>query len=247
MARKGAALGALLGAWLATSHLAAVGEGQPLTGACGNTDGFVKASVGTCPAGTRLIEAGAECAAGGESLGLIDSGSGPRIMPSTAQEYQPYTYSCQNGRTILGTANVRLSNGKTEDRGYSKSDCADECSTKPACASYVWIPSQSNYCELWNRGSSSADDSGTKFCSRAPRALAPTPHGCYFKPSSGELYLRVDGVKTSTDRGRVSICRCLGACHATVACTGKPFDSCRCCHCCDGDRPSLRPVLAYPE
>lgn len=47
-------------------------------------------------------------------------------------------YTCTLDTSISGTADVRLSNGKTEDTGYSSSKCESECTSKGACSSFVW-------------------------------------------------------------------------------------------------------------
>ena len=48
-------------------------------------------------------------------------------------------YTCTTDTSIKGTADVRLSNGKTDDLGYSSRKCASECTSKPSCKSFVWM------------------------------------------------------------------------------------------------------------
>eukprot|EP00729_Bicosta_minor_P011574 gene11574-21033_t len=42
-------------------------------------------------------------------------------------------YTCTTQTSISGTADVRLSNGRTEDTGYSSSKCESECTSKSGC------------------------------------------------------------------------------------------------------------------
>ena len=57
-------------------------------------------------------------------------------------------FVCYADRTIWGTADTRLSNHQTEDRGYSKEKCQEECSSNAACTRLVFGPVD-GYCELW--------------------------------------------------------------------------------------------------
>ena len=59
-------------------------------------------------------------------------------------------YTLSAGRSISGTADVRLSNGKTQDTGFSVSKCRNECTSKRACRSFVF-KRPTGYCELWAR------------------------------------------------------------------------------------------------
>ena len=47
-------------------------------------------------------------------------------------------YTCQTDTTISGTADVKLSSGKTDDTGYSKEQCEQECDANTACKSFVY-------------------------------------------------------------------------------------------------------------
>lgn len=63
----------------------------------------------------------------------------PTPAPTPAQKaLQLSQYTCTLETTISGTADVRLSNGKTEDIGYSSSKCESECTSKSACKSFIW-------------------------------------------------------------------------------------------------------------
>ena len=77
----------------------------------------------------------------------------------------PGVYSCIADTTILGTADVLLSNGKTYDTGYSHGACEAECASKSACASFVYVPA-TTYCELWSKTTGSSSQSETAFCAK---------------------------------------------------------------------------------
>lgn len=57
------------------------------------------------------------------------------------EHYESSAYSCKSDTTIFGTADVRLSNGLTDDTGYSWAQCDKECTDKSACQSFVYLPS----------------------------------------------------------------------------------------------------------
>ena len=58
--------------------------------------------------------------------------------PSGVALYKSPRFTCKVDTSISGTADVRLSNGKTEDTGFSASKCDSECTSKSACQSFVW-------------------------------------------------------------------------------------------------------------
>lgn len=58
--------------------------------------------------------------------------------PSGVALYESPRFTCKADTSISGTADVRLSNGKTEDTGFSASKCDSECTSKSACQSFVW-------------------------------------------------------------------------------------------------------------
>ena len=80
-------------------------------------------------------------------------------------------YTCQTDTTIYGTADVLLSNGKTEDTGYSQAQCEAECASKDACASFVYI-AEATYCELWSKTTGTTIQSGYIFCTKSLALLA---------------------------------------------------------------------------
>lgn len=73
------------------------------------------------------------------------------------------TFDCSPDTTIWGTADVKLSNGKTDDTGFSSSECEYECSSKSGCKSYVF-KSSNGYCELWSKTSPTSTWSGANHC-----------------------------------------------------------------------------------
>ena len=58
--------------------------------------------------------------------------------PSGVALYKSPRFTCKVDTSISGTADVKLSNGKTEDTGFSASKCDSECTSKSACQSFVW-------------------------------------------------------------------------------------------------------------
>lgn len=49
-------------------------------------------------------------------------------------------YVCNYDTSVSGTADILLSNGKTDDTGYSSKSCDVECSSNSACKSFVFRP-----------------------------------------------------------------------------------------------------------
>lgn len=49
-------------------------------------------------------------------------------------------YVCNYDTSVGGTADILLSNGKTDDTGYSSKSCDVECSSNSACKSFVFRP-----------------------------------------------------------------------------------------------------------
>ena len=47
-------------------------------------------------------------------------------------------FACSSGQGIVGTADVRLANSKTEDTGMTLDQCKSECASKSSCASFVF-------------------------------------------------------------------------------------------------------------
>ena len=75
-------------------------------------------------------------------------------------------YTCKAGTTIDGTADVKLSNGKTDDTGYSKNKCEQECAANAACKSLVYGShiGSSTYCELWSKTTGTSKRDGSQHC-----------------------------------------------------------------------------------
>ena len=63
-----------------------------------------------------------------------------KCLASALKDNTNSEYTCKYDATIRGTADVRLSNGKTEDTGYSSSQCDSECASKSSCKSFVFVP-----------------------------------------------------------------------------------------------------------
>ena len=82
-------------------------------------------------------------------------------------------YSCEADTSILGTADVPLSNGQLSDTGYTKLECQEECSSAEKCASYAFYTSD-GYCELWSTNTGATEDIGGTFCTK-PGSYAPLP------------------------------------------------------------------------
>ena len=72
-------------------------------------------------------------------------------------------YTCNPDTTILGTADVKLSNGKTEDRGYSISKCEHECSANAACKGFV-LRGLDGSCKMWSRTTGTSKVGGMRHC-----------------------------------------------------------------------------------
>ena len=77
-------------------------------------------------------------------------------------------YNCHADTSIEGIADVLLSNGKTNDTGYTKSQCEAECASKATCASFVYGShgGSTTYCELWSKTTGTSVNSGTAFCTK---------------------------------------------------------------------------------
>ena len=72
-------------------------------------------------------------------------------------------YTCKADTTIRGTADVKLSNGKTDDTGYSQERCEQECDANAACKSFVYVRSQT-YCEMWAKITGTSEATGMQLC-----------------------------------------------------------------------------------
>ena len=57
---------------------------------------------------------------------------------------------CRSGSSIAGTADLKLSSGKTSQKGLTLLQCENECSSNKKCKSIV-VRSKDGYCELWSR------------------------------------------------------------------------------------------------
>ena len=72
-------------------------------------------------------------------------------------------YTCKSDTTIYGTADVKLSNGKTDDTGYSKNECEQECAANAVCKSFVYNERQT-YCEMWSKTTGTSKQDGSEQC-----------------------------------------------------------------------------------
>jgi hypothetical protein len=84
-------------------------------------------------------------------------------------------YSCEAHTTMIGMADVLLSTGDMHGTGYSQAQCEAECTSKPACASFVFAAQVmlqdhwgstmvQDYCELWSKTTGAEHDQGFSFC-----------------------------------------------------------------------------------
>ena len=71
-------------------------------------------------------------------------------------------YTCTPDTTIRGVADVKLSNGKTDDTGYSKNECEQECAANAGCKSFVYKES-TTYCEMWSK-TTGTSKTGSQHC-----------------------------------------------------------------------------------
>ena len=96
-------------------------------------------------------------------------------------------YVCQADTVITGTADVKLSNGKTDDTGYSQEKCQQECDANDACKSYVYVKSHNGHCEMWSRTTgASKTDTGGVHCTKQTTGN----HDCASAPWYPPLGLR---------------------------------------------------------
>ena len=82
-------------------------------------------------------------------------------------------------KTLIGEPDVRLSNGKTEDTGYSKAHCAQECDANTACKSFVYADFYFSvgFCELWDKAPDTETAfSGAQHCTK-PYSPGPAREG----------------------------------------------------------------------
>ena len=74
--------------------------------------------------------------------------------------------TCKPDTSILGTADIKLSNGETDGTGYSLNECEYECASNRYCESFVYstVRFASGYCELWSKTTGTSKVDGTMHC-----------------------------------------------------------------------------------
>jgi len=119
------------------------------------------------------------------------------IATSTTPTARGFKYTCTPDTIIRGTADVKLSNGKTDDTGYSQEQCQQECdaSANYACKSIVYGAREgahggAGYCEMWSKAAGTSGKTGYRHCVQQTGTLlgefhSPGPEGAVGLNSRG--------------------------------------------------------------